>query len=142
MTEDSGTSRRITVSDGTINNRISIELDETEGLIKLFFSGNGTLNQLSTTIDVSQNFKILASYNSQSLKLYINGFKKSEDTTVVLPIGLNDLSFHSGTGSANFYGKTKQLIYFDEALTDLEIESLTSWASFAEMANALNYTVI
>ncbi len=142
LTEDSGTSRRITVSDGTINNRISIELDETEGLIKLFFSGNGTLNQLSTTIDVSQNFKILASYNSQSLKLYINGFKKSEDTTVVLPIGLNDLSFHSGTGSANFYGKTKQLIYFDEALTDLEIESLTSWASFAEMANALNYTVI
>ena len=142
LTEDSGLSRRITISDGSTNNRVSIELDETEGLIKLFFSGNGTLNQLTKNIsDVYTPFKILASYELNSLKLYINGYKLTEDTSIVLPNGLNDLSFDSGTGGSNFYGNTKQIQYYDTALSDTDLETLTSWVSFQEMAEGQLYTI-
>ena len=140
LTEDSGLSRRITISDGSTNNRVSIELDETEGLIKLFFSGNGTLNQLTKNIsNVYTPFKILASYELNSLKLYINGYKVSQDTSIVLPNGLNDLSFDSGTGGSNFYGNIKQLQYFDTA--DIDLEQLTSWVSFQDMAEGQLYTI-
>jgi hypothetical protein len=142
LTEDSGLSRRITISDGSTNNRVSIELDETEGLIKLFFSGNGTLNQLTKNIsDVYTPFKILASYELNSLKLYINGYKVSQDTSIVLPNGLDDLSFDNGTGASNFYGKTKQIQYYNSALTDSELEQLTSWTSFTDMAEGQQYSI-
>ena len=142
LAEDSGLSRRITISDGSTNNRLSIELDETEGLIKVFFTGNGTLNQLAKNIsDVYTPFKILASYELNSLKLYINGYKRTEDTSIVLPNGLDDLSFDSGTGSSNFYGNTKQLQYYNSALTDSELEQLTSWTSFTDMAQGQLYTI-
>jgi hypothetical protein len=142
LTEDSGLSRRITISDGSTNNRVSIELDETEGLIKVFFTGNGTLNQLTKNIsDVYTPFKILASYELNSLKLYINGYKITEDTSIVLPNGLDDLSFDSGTGSSNFYGNTKQLQYFDSALNDSDLEQLTSWVSFQDMAEGQTYSI-
>ena len=126
LTEDSGDSRRLTISDGTTNNRVSFELDETEGLIKLFFTGNGSLNQLTTTIDVSADFKIAASYNSSSLKLYVNGIKEGEDTSITLPIGLDNLSFDSGTGSSDFYGNVKDVRVYNTALTDAELQALTS----------------
>ena len=139
LTKDGGESRRITISDGSTNNRVSIELDEDEDLLKLFQSGNGTLSQLTANLDVSETFKILASYNSNRLKLYINGFLVSQDLSIVLPIGLNNLSFDSGTSSSEFYGNTKQLMTFNKALTDLELENLTSWDSFLEMAQGQLY---
>jgi hypothetical protein len=44
-------------------------------------------------------------------------------------------------GGADFYGNTKQLQYFDSALTDSELETLTSWVSFTDMANGQLYTI-
>ena len=41
----------------------------------------------------------------------------------------------------DFYGKNKQLITFKEALTDAELETLTSWASFSDMALSQNYII-
>ena len=41
----------------------------------------------------------------------------------------------------DFYGKTKELSVFKEALTDLELETLTSWVSFTQMATDLEYTL-
>ena len=55
--------------------------------------------------------------------------------------GLNRLVFDSGTGSQDFYGKTKQLMTFKTALTDSELETLTSWDSFNSMATGQFYTI-
>jgi hypothetical protein len=54
---------------------------------------------------------------------------------------LNQLRFDSGAGLSPFYGKTKQLIAFDAALTDEQLEDLTSWDSFIEMAQAQQYLI-
>ena len=39
---------------------------------------------------------------------------------------LDRLNFDFGTGSSDYYGKVKQVIYFNEALTDSELATLTS----------------
>jgi len=50
--------------------------------------------------------------------------------------------FHlTGNGSNDFYGKTKEVGYYDAVLTDAELEALTSYTSFTNMANELNLTI-
>ena len=41
-----------------------------------------------------------------------------------------------------FYGKTKEIGYYDTALTDLELETLTSYRSWESMVNELNLNII
>ena len=41
----------------------------------------------------------------------------------------------------NFYGSAKQIQYFDSALNDSDLETLTSWVSFSDMANGQLYTI-
>ena len=55
---------------------------------------------------------------------------------------LDRLNFDIGSGSNNFFGKTKALAVWKTALSDLELEQLSSWASFISMAKSLNYTII
>jgi len=43
-----------------------------------------------------------------------------------LPIDLNVLTFDNGSGGGNFYGKTKGLAVYNEALTDAQLIELTS----------------
>ena len=57
-----------------------------------------------------------------------------------LPMGLNNLNFDDGM-EVDFYGNTKQIQYYDSALTDSELETLTSWVSFSDMANGQLYTI-
>ena len=42
------------------------------------------------------------------------------------PTGLSVLDFTRVLGTNPFYGNTKQLQYFDKALTDAELQALTS----------------
>ena len=44
--------------------------------------------------------------------------------------------------SSNFYGKTKELGYYDTALTDAELETLTSYRNWVSMVNELNLNII
>ena len=57
--------------------------------------------------------------------MWIDGVKVLTDTTLNAPIGLNNLSFDLG-GSSPFYGRAKSVITFDTALTDAELECLTT----------------
>lgn len=85
--------------------------------------------------------KVLLSYNSSNLKLYINGFEIDSVSVSGLPSGLSELNFDRADGTAPFYGKTKQLMTFKTALTDSELETLTSWDSFNAMAKGQLYTI-
>ena len=53
---------------------------------------------------------------------------------------LNELDLN-GSGNRTFYGNTKQIQYYNSALTDSELEQLTSWTSFSDMANGQLYTI-
>jgi len=144
--EDDGTSRRISLSHATANtdNRVTIEVDETASTIKAFMSSGGTTVGSLTAIVDSQthNNKVALIYKANTFNIYVNGFLLDTDPSIAsLPIDLSRLQFEGANGSNPFYGKTKQLIAFKEALTDSELEDLTSWDSFNEMATAQEYSI-
>ena len=75
--------------------------------------------------------------------MWVNGTEVSTDTSGSVPIGLNDLSFDRAN-ILNFYGKTKALAVYKEALTNDELEGLTGegYDTFNALALANNYTII
>ena len=90
---------------------------------------------------LGQYSKIAISVNASILKLYVNGFEINSASTNGLPSGLNQLNFDRADGTAPFYGKTKEIGVYDAVLTDAELEALTSYTSFTNMANELNLTI-
>jgi hypothetical protein len=133
-----GTFRFISLSDGTSSNRVS-----------LFFSTSNTLNasvngisSIGGFVGIQNNNKVAFKYKSGDYALWVNGIEVATSTaTTGNHSNLNRLNFDFGQGSDDFYGNTKQLIAFDAALTDEELEDLTSWDSFEEMAASQFYTL-
>ena len=64
------------------------------------------------------------------------------DSSGSTPIGINQMRFEDGNGGNDFYGNVNQVLTFNTALTDLEIETLTSYTSWTAMVNALNLNII
>ena len=126
--------------DGTADNYIAILYRGVSNEVWAQASGGGT-NTNIFLFDVKQdnNNKIAVAYASNSFKIYVNGVLKGSTILNSLPNGLNSINFRNGANGENFYGKTRQIQYFPTRLTDAKLEEITSWTSFIEMANALNY---
>ncbi len=124
---DSGV-KAIAITDGTVDNIITIRYSNSVAQALYVNSANSITYQINHTLtDVKDFIKIALSYQSGSLKMYINGVLIQDIDLVVndLP-NWSKLQFDIGNGSQDFYGNTKQLQYFDTALTDAELISLTS----------------
>jgi hypothetical protein len=74
--------------------------------------------------------------------VYLNGFLIGSNTLPSPLSGLNVLDFNLPNGVNNFYGKTKEIGYYNTALTDLELETLTSYRTWLSMVKELNLNVI
>ena len=88
--------------------------------------------------------KIALKYKTNDVSFFINGFKVFTDNTVTLPTGLNqlDLDYGNPSGSYPFNGKTKEIAYYNTALTDAELETLTSYRSLSELVTELNLNTL
>ena len=139
-----GTNRMISLSDGSSNNRILIKYDNITNRLEFFvFSGGvGEYSFITTSLITTSNSKIVFKYKQNDFAIWGNGFELDTNTSGNTPIGLSELAFDDGSGSNNFYGKTKELAYYNTALTDLELETLTSYRSWLSMVNELNLNVI
>jgi len=122
-----GTSRRISLSDGSISNRVSLELDETANKIKAFISLSGTSQILEyTATNLLQFNKIAIKWKVNDFAIWFNGTEVATDSSGDVPTGMNQLSFTAGSTSHNFDGKVKQLQVFKTALSDSELATLTT----------------
>ncbi len=122
-----GTSRRISLSDGSVSNRVSLELDETTNRIKAFISSGGVSHILRVTAsDLTQYNKVAIKYKDNDFALWLDGVERETDVSGSVPIGLNTLEFAQGSGSQKFYGKCKSIRVYKEALSDTDLENLTS----------------
>jgi len=117
---------RLSINNGT--NLQTIQIRQSGSVSNQYNIGfsNGTLNKFIVVDDITQYNKIAVSYNSSEAKIFINGIEVASDNLITTPIGLDRLSFDRGDNSFFFYGKVKQLIYFDQALTDEELATLTT----------------
>ena len=140
---DDGTDRVISLSDGSANNRIILYYNSSNNLVGQVYSISNTIQATITTssLDITNFSKALVKYNSNSIELFVNGFSIETKTVATPPINLSEISFDNGVGGADFYGNTKQLLYFPSALNDTSLETLTSWDSFSDMAESQQYSV-
>ena len=124
------------ISNGGTSERLIIGNEG--GFLRVYSDVNVDGNVQSANKDFN---KIAVKYNSSNTSIYLNGFLiKSINQSANLS-GINELKFNSGGSGQNFHGKAKQLQYFNTALTDLELETLTSFTTFNAMALNFNYTI-
>ena len=138
-----GTARRIAISDGANTNRIAIGFTSSNRIQFITQSNNSIeVNTSLTVSEITENTKVAFKYKANDCAFWINGFELGTDTNATMPSGLNKLAFDEGNGGSDFYGKTKEVAYYDTTLTDLELETLTSYRSWLSMVNELNLNVI
>ena len=80
-----------------------------------------------TPSDITAFNKVAIKYEDNNSKLFINGVQVgSTNTTATVPSGLSRLGFDSGGGGSKFHVKVKDLRVYNTALTDLELQTLTT----------------
>jgi len=116
----------ISLSNGTTNERVSIAFQAED--IRLYIKNTSGLiwDYTYTSANIFNDNKIGLKYKSGDYALWINGTEVSTSSNSNLPSGLNSLQFDSGGGSLNFYGNVKYVAVFKEALTDAELQTLTT----------------
>jgi hypothetical protein len=120
---DDNTNRYIGISDGTASNRVNIFFD-TNNVLKGFVSGTSSI---SSSVGITNINKVAFKYKSGDIALWVNGLEAATSSLTFSLSGLNDLSLSlNPTSSLKFYGKVKDLRYYDTALTDAELKKLTT----------------
>jgi len=136
------TFRAISISSGSDNNRINIWYWN-NGTFKID-SNSGANVQSNFDFDANMTLfnKIAFKYKQNDFCVFHNGFKIGIDTSGITPVGLSELSFDRANGAYPFYGKTKEIAYYDTVLTDAELEYMTSYRSLSELVTELNLNTL
>ena len=124
---DDATYRLISISDGS-NNKITLGYsNQNNALIAQIISGGSNVVNLEpiNVSDITDFNKIAFSYKTNDCKVYVNGSLVATDTSATMPTGLNQLNFDYAY-ALDFYGRCKDLRYYDTALTDAELTELTT----------------
>ena len=102
---------------------------------------NGSVFMLDRSIIYPVSSKIAIVYTLTSIKFYINGIEAP-----LLNSSLSDNTpYKLGTILSNSLvskAKLKQIQVYKEALTDVELEYLTTYGSYTDLANSNNYNLI
>ena len=141
---DGGSTRVISLSGGSQSvNNVYINFNSSGSLSCQVLTSGGNINLSTTNINQTDNNKIALKYKANDFALWLNGSEVDIDTSLSsTPIGLDRLNFDFGSGSYDFHGKTKEIAYYDEILTDAELETLTSYRSLNEMVIELNLNAL
>ena len=130
----------INVGSNSVDNRLGFGFDDQSRIYG--FKRTNTSWNISIEANINEFNKVAISYDTNNNHFWLNGFKVDSNTTIGDISQPIELDFRASYGGEQFNGSTKQLQYFDTALTDTDLEELTSWASFNEMARDLLYTIL
>ena len=121
------TNDAISIIGASSDNRLYIYRSNTDNKygFAVFSGGSLQCNIKTDIVDFSVNAKIAAKYKLNDFALYLNGTQVATDSSGSAPIGLNSLQFNSGAGQP-FFGNVKDLKLYNTALTDQELQALTT----------------
>ena len=124
-----GTNRYISINNGGTTDYLFFRYRSDNQFQVRYRSGN--IDSLNTTFTLSNNLnfnKIAFSYKLNEFKIFVNGLQIGSTITSggVFATTINSLDFEKFDGAENFYGKTKALAVYKEALTDAELTLLTT----------------
>ena len=126
------TFKRISIgtSDGNFINNVGLRFDNNGASVTYQFrSGNVYQAELSTTINQADVNKLACVWKENRFELWKNGVKIAQDTSgSVPPADTFDSIFYGKTSilAEPLYSKTKQVIVFPTALSNEELETLTT----------------
>ena len=124
---DTSNYKLMSISDGTNNNRVFVGTRLNTGYIYYFVVAGGTTQASYISTQLADNFtKVAAKFKANDFSFWINGLKVSTDLSGSVPIGLNVIQFNGGSGTLDFNGNCKDLRVYNTALTDSELETLTT----------------
>jgi len=135
FTNNFGSAEAIRLSDGTTTtDRIQIFTETTDNTVKFIATANGSdalsgMAATTATTDLTSETKIAVQIGSNANRIYVNGTKIGEtSTSFSFNSGeLKSLNFAtSSSGGNNFYGKIRNVRLYNTALTDTELQNLTS----------------
>lgn len=139
-----GTERRLSLQDNATYDAVRITYTPAANSLTAVVYNNSAnqFNAVHILNDATTFNKIAIKYKQNDFALWVNGIEVATDTlgSVFSQGSLDTLSYEL-YGIAKVYAKTKQIQYFDTALSDTELEQLTSWDSFRDMAQAQLYSI-
>jgi len=112
------------------SNRISIGYSNVANTFRVIIRVNGSnvVNQNLTASNLTDFNKIAFKYKSGQSSIYFNGSEILDLSSASFTFSqdLSILGFNGGSGGNPFYGKAKALAVYKEALTDAQLQSLTT----------------
>lgn len=119
----------VAISDGTSNNRVVIAKDTSTTSIRgIVTVGGSNEYDFTGSAYVDDFIKIAIKYKANDFATWVNGVEV--DTSSIgstLPVNtLNELRFTTGGVPAKFFGRVKQILTFNTALSDSELQALTT----------------
>jgi hypothetical protein len=123
-----GTIRRIAIPNTGVTGLHRIELSSTDNKVfgVTYVSPSNQAAISHTLTDVTTTFKIAYKFKANDFALWVNGVEVGTDSSGSVPTGLVKINFDNGSGGNDFYGKVKDLRVYDTALSDSELQALTS----------------
>ena len=110
---------------GSSDNRIGLGFEPPNN-IYVFKRGVSSFWLASKLVNINEINKVAISYNTNDNHFWLNGVKIKSDTTIGDIAPPTELGFEASYGGEQFYGNTKQIQYFNTALTDQELQALTT----------------
>ncbi len=120
--------RDISINNGSTDRILLSYLNSSNRIAMQFIDGGASQFTLQFDGATITNFnKIAIKYKSSDYALWVNGSERDTDTSHTNAlVGLDRINFDRGDGGDDFFGKCKQLMYFDTILTDAELTTLTT----------------
>ena len=126
---DDAPHRWISLSDATTNNRVNFQYYTGSNEIRVEVRSEGvtSLNSFIIVTDITDFIKIGVKWKLNDFAVWINGVEVATSNTGNAPIGMSTLSFtHYGQSANPFFGNTKDLKIYNTALTDAQLQTLTT----------------
>ena len=124
-------------------NRVFINFRSSEAQFQVFSGGSG-VGFCNTPTPKNIRLKIAGSYETDNFVLFKDGFLADDiDTggTVDFTTQMEKIRYADFGNGLKFQAKVYQTMFFKEALTQDELETLTSYKSFNEMATQQLYII-
>jgi len=120
--------RFITLNDGTSSNAVVLRYEETGVIHARYQIGGVAQCSMSFATTITDTHKVAFKYAENDFSLWIDGVEVGVDGVgnVLATNTINNIDFDSGNGNFPFYGKTKALAVWKEALSDEELTELTT----------------
>ena len=128
---ENGGNRYISLSNGTDLNRILLRFQDTDKVGCYVRSTSGSDADITkTSASISSNFlKVAVKWKTNDVALWVNGVEIGVDSsfTTFNANVLDRINFAGTNGTSQyFYGNTKDLRVYNEALTDAQLQTLTT----------------